>query len=137
MHHGALLGGVNFFTGKQGSAVLLKAALTRQIKQKSLRLDVDQILRQIGKDMRGALAEGIEPARILGKRLAQIEAFATSVKRDLQRAPGGGAVATGSCHEETPAVKKIKPPATTRRACPHRHKRQRIPSASFSVAMAS
>ncbi len=98
VHDGTLLGGIYLFTGKHGIPMLLKAGLAGQIQQQFLRLGVDQVLGQISKDMRRVLAERLETIRVGGESIAQIKGVARGLENSLKRGPGGGAIATGTCH---------------------------------------
>ena len=73
MHHRPLLGVVDGLTGKHGIAQRRHTALAGQGLQQGLGGRIDQVFRQVGKDMRRLLAESLKTRRVGRKSLAQVK----------------------------------------------------------------
>ena len=70
MHRCTVFSAVNQLTSKHRIAVLLKLALHGEVKQQGLGGSVNQVLRQISKNVGGLLAEMLEALGVLSERIA-------------------------------------------------------------------
>ena len=113
---------------QHGVAPRFELALGGQVEQEALRRHVDQVLRQIGEDLGRLDAEGLEAPRVARKRLAQIELAAMRLVVAGQRRPGFGAVAARCVHFRLSMILSSLAASAAK---------ARMPSASFSVAIAS
>jgi len=125
--HGPLLGAVDGLASEHGSAMALELALARELQQQCLPLAVDQVLRQVGKDVRRLLAESVEAGRVGLESGLQNEA---RVGLPPQRLPHRRLVTSQPRLHRQPAF--ISCSSFTASAA-----KVRMPSASFSVAIAS
>ena len=132
MHHRALLGVVDRSALEHRIAVGHHAAFTRQLQQQRFGGRVDQVLGQVRKHMRSVLAEALETLRILRKCGAQVEAAAGAFVMGTQALPRGRVVAAGAGIVKIHAAACISCSSLAASAA-----NARMPSASFSVAMAS
>ena len=91
---------------------------------------VDEVLRQVGKDARRLQAQVLEAPSVAREGLAQVEVASVRLVVALQRGPGFGAV---GAHQPAPfcsaSIMRSSLAASAAKA--------RMPSASFSVAIAS
>ncbi|MDT4835089.1 hypothetical protein FQZ97_687450 [compost metagenome] len=132
VQHGAVFGVVDVRTREHGVAVGFEAAFARQREQQRLGARVDQVLRQVGEDVRRLLAEAREAPGVLHEGMAKIELATGRVEAGLQLRPGRRAVtAQGHGHVYLPLSCMSFSSFTASAA------KARMPSASFSVAMAS
>jgi hypothetical protein len=132
VHHRAIFGAIDRLAGEHRVAVRLQARLAGQRQQQRFGACIDQVLRQVGEDMGRGFAEGGEARITVGlEGGAQVEALAHLVVVRLQLLPGCGAVAanTGSRAHRTSCISFSSFTASAAKA--------RMPSASFSVAIAS
>src|SRR5207245_5653396 len=106
----------------------LKPALLRQLDEQLLRHQVPAVLRQIGEDLGRLDGEGLEASRIARERFAQIEVAAMRLVVTLQRDPCQRGVAARCVHFIASIIASSLAASTAK---------ARIPSASFSVAIAS
>ena len=139
----ALLGVVDGLAREHRVAVLLHATLARQRKQLLLDRRIDQVLRQIRKHMGRLWLKASKRSGSAANAARRSNADAAPAYRRAQRAPGRSAVTTqtvhrrlsyGSCGIDCPrsqaaCISFSSFTASTQKA--------RMPSASFSVAMAS
>ena len=134
MHHGTVFGAVDGLAGKHRVTMLLDAALARQIEQHILHAGVDQVFRQVGKNVRRLLAEAGKSLWVCGECRAQIEIFTVLIKAALQLRPGWRAVAANpaALHGGDGHAASIRCSSFTASAA-----KARMPSANLSVAMAS
>ncbi len=112
--------------------------VARQLQQQGFRARVDAVLGQIGEDVGRFLAETAEALRIGRKRLTHIEGAAGGLVVRLQCGPGGGAVAAhagGNGHRHGGHPRHAA--STICSSLAASAAKARMPSASFSVAMAS
>ncbi len=135
MHDGALLGMVDGSAREHGVAIGLQPRFTRQLQQQGFGLGVDQVLRQVGEDVGRLLAEALEAARVGREGAAQVEAAACPLEMRLQLRPGGRAVAAGAGGKDVAAAHAAACISCSSLAASAA--KARMPSASFSVAMAS
>ncbi len=132
VQHGAVFGVVDVLAGEHGVAVSLEAALAGQLEQQLFGARVDQVLRQVGEDIRRLLAEAGEAARVVDEGMAHVELAACGFEAGLQLRPGRRAIAAkGHGHVYLPLSCMSFSSFTASAA------KARMPSASFSVAMAS
>ena len=131
VQHRAVFGGVDRRTGKHRVALRFEAAFARQVDQKAQRRDVEVVLRQVGKHLGRVEAERREAARVAGECLTQIEVATMRLEMTLQRGPGGGSVTTRHVfvNRQSARINASSLAASAAKA--------RMPSASFSVAIAS
>ena len=129
VQHGAALGGVDGLAAQHRVAPRFQAALARQVEQEAQRGRVDEVLRQVGKDLGRLDAKRGEAPGVAREGLAQVEVAAVGFEVALQRGPGVGAVATGCVHGVNPLIMRSSLAASAAKA--------RMPSASFSVPIAS
>ena len=107
----------------------LKAAFARQLEQQLFDQTVDPVFRQVGKQVRRLLAEGREPIPVGSEGLAQVELRRLPASL-LQRRPYRRLVATQpGRHRQAAFINCSSLMVSAANA--------RIPSASFSVAIAS
>ena len=128
VHGGAPLGGVDRLARQHGIAPRLPAAVVRQGLQQGFGLGGAKVFRQIGVHVRRLLAVLGQALRVAGKRLGQIEVRHVVLVMGRQGRPGGGGAAT---HAPAPAWRSKSSSLRVSTA------KARMPSASFSVAMAS
>jgi hypothetical protein len=99
MLHRPVLGAVDALAREHRVARAFHAAFTCKIQQQPGRFRLDQVLRQVGKDMRRFLAEGFEARRVLRERAPQVRAAAFALEVGVQLLPGCGFVAADTgCH---------------------------------------
>ena len=83
MHGRTVFAAIDLLAGKHLVAQCLHTTLQRQLEQQGLRDAVDQVFRQIGKNIRRILAKGVKPRRVSSKRLTQVKLFAGCIKMRL------------------------------------------------------
>ena len=141
VQHGAALAGVDRRAREHGITLCFEVALLRQVDQEAARRAVDEILREVGKDLGRLQAEVGEALRVACERLAQVELAAMRLEVAAQCRPGGCLVAArvhsvgrraarhALGHERAALMSTSSLPASAAKA--------RMPSASLSLAMAS
>ena len=127
MHHSPVFGAVDGFPCKHRVTPLGHTTLAGQVQQQRFSGGVDQVLGQIGEHLRRLLAEVGKALGIGRKGGTQVEAVALRAVGLRQRGPGGRVVTP--LHHHTASISCSSFTASAAKA--------RIPSASFSVAMAS
>src|SRR5450759_386085 len=145
MHHRTLLGGVDRRARKHGVPMRLHAALAGQIEQQLLRGAVNQDLGQIGKDVGGGLAKGLKAASFCRKVNAHVISVATAIESDLECTPSGGTVTASSDHGRVLKSLGANHQIDSKNQAADSNfssftastQKARMPSANFSVAMAS
>ena len=135
MHDGALLGVVDGGACEHRVAIAFQARLARQLQQQGFGPGVDQVLGQVGEDMRRLLAQALETLRLGREGAAQVEAAACPLEMRLQLRPDGRAVAAGAGGKDVAAAHAAACISCSSLAASAA--KARMPSASFSVAMAS
>ena len=106
VQHGAVFGGVDGLASKHRIAVLHQAAVAGQVQQQRFGIAVPQVLGQVGKHMRGRLAEGGKPLGVLRKRLAHVQVLAVGGVVGGQLGPQRRLIATERHGDQTGKVKK-------------------------------
>jgi hypothetical protein len=137
VQHRAGLGEVDGVAGQHRVAALFDAGLAGELKQECDHGLVEPVLRQVGKDMRRFDGVALEARCIGGKGFTQVEVAALRPEMRLQRGPGRGAVAArrrGRCVVRGSGRHSACTMASSRAASAAK---ARMPSASFSVAIAS
>jgi hypothetical protein len=124
---------------KHGVAVCGQAALPGQVQQQLCGGRVQQVFRQVAENIRCLLAELRKALRIRSKRLAQIECTSMRVVCGLQAGPGGCAVATHAGHRIflVRFWRALHAASSSFSSLIASTQNARMPSASFSVAIAS
>jgi hypothetical protein len=135
VQHGAVFGVVDVLAREHRVAVRLEAALAGQREQQLFGARVDQVLGQVGEHMRRLLAEALEAPRVVHEGMAHVELAARRLEGGLQLRPGRRTVAAlghvGHGHVYLPLSCMSFSSFTASAA------KARMPSASFSVAIAS
>ena len=139
VQHGTALGRVGNVAAQHRIAPRLEPALTREFVQEAQAREVDAVLGQIGEDLGRLERERSKALRVARKGLAQVEAAAMGFEVTLQCHPGLRAVAARpgrwlgrghpAAHLRKSSIRRSSLAASAAKA--------RMPSASFSVAMAS
>jgi hypothetical protein len=132
VHHRALLGVVDGRAREHGVAVGRQAALARQLHQQRLGGRVDAVLGQVREHVGRLLAEALHSLRVFGEGIAHVEVPACALVVRAQLAPGIRAVAARARVRVAHAAACISCSSLAASAA-----KARMPSASFSVAMAS
>ncbi len=126
VQHCAAFGGVDRLAGEHRVAVLLHAALARQVVQEAQRRRVEQILRQVGVNLGRAPGQALHTLGIAREGFAQIEAAAVGFEVAVEGGPRHGGVAT--FHASAPIILSSLTASAAK---------ARMPSASLSWAIAS
>ena len=129
VQHGAAFGAVDRCAAEHRVALRFEAAFARQVDEEPQRRGVDPVLRQVGKNLWHLHRERRKAAGIAREGFAQVEVPAMSFKVATQCGPGRGLVAAQVVTHFRPSIKRSSLAASA--ANP------RMPSASFSVAIAS
>ena len=93
VQHGAAFGAVDGRAGEHRVAALLEPAFARQVDEKLQRRRVDEVLREVGEDLRRLDRQRGEAARVAREGLAQVELAAVRLVVAGQRRPGLGLIA--------------------------------------------
>jgi hypothetical protein len=93
VQHRAAFRDVDGLAVEHGVAPAFDAALACKIEQELRRRRIEQILRQVGIDLRRLHAHDLEPIRMPREGVAQVEPAAVAVVMVLQRLPRAGPVA--------------------------------------------
>jgi len=128
VQHRPALGVVDGLARKHRITSSFDVAFPREVEQKMQRRDVDAVLRQVGKDLWRLDREGVEAARVAREGVAQVEVTSVGFVVAAQRGPGFGLVAA-ECFHQSEVIILSSLAASAANA--------RMPSASFSVAIAS
>ena len=127
VQHGTAFGDVGDVAAQQGVTLLGQLALFGHLQQQRQGRLVDQVLGQIGKDLGRLQAQAIKARGIGRKGLAQVQRTAALRKVGMQRVPGRCVIT--ACHFSFSSMMRSSLRASAAKA--------RMPSASFSVAIAS